>query len=846
MGQPRAVAAGARPLNWISDLQLDARDRGLPHCIVRLSAADNRESLRRSLALWEEEAGRRVIDYSFSEGDEDTYRHVVFHAHGHLQVIANSELSEDALSEASRFAEVFGFAYSRFLELKAAEDSARRRAIEAAAERVRAAAMAMNSPDDLRDVAGMLFTEARSLGIDTPRVCINFLDPTSGQWQSFNTNLNPRNYGLEPTAADIYEYSEEAITYVRDVGEGRGGGSVGRRELERLKRADMPETLPYTFTLEMAVEYVREQYGVATEGLATNSYLAEWVGDWQFTHIPFDHGVLLYWESHHDDEHAAVIQELAEALNLGFIRFRDFQRLEDQIIRLEEAHTALELANEQIQQANRLKSEFLANMSHELRTPMNAIVGFSKIVHRKAKTQLDRRQVDNLERVLQSSEILMALINDILDLSKIEAGRLEVQPEHFDLRELLESCVGTVSPLVKKGVQLKTRLARELSPVWSDPTRVRQIVINLLSNAAKFTEEGEIRVGLRTIGKDRVAISVSDSGIGIPGDKLASIFEEFRQADGSTTRKYGGTGLGLSISKKLAQMLGGDVTVDSVVGEGSTFTVNLPVEVPSSEATLEPLKPDQLPATGGGGRVVLSIDDDPDVISLITQELEEDGYQVIGAQHAIDGIEKAQRVQPYAITLDIMMPGMDGWEAITRLKTNPETRDIPLIVLSIIDNKELGYRLGADEYLIKPVDRDSLCRALQRYEGRGKEVLVTDDDPDVIDLTRQLLEEDGWTVRAASNGQEALDAMAEKMPDVMLLDLMMPVMDGFETLRRVRDNPGTKNLPIIVITAKDLGADEVENLRANASRVIEKDGLDRGRILRELREAMSALRDGST
>ena len=193
-----------------------------------------------------------------------------------------------------------------------------------------------------------------------------------------------------------------------------------------------------------------------------------------------------------------------------------------------------------------------------------------------------------------------------------------------------------------------------------------------------------------------------------------------------------------------------------------------------------------------------------------------------------------------------MMPGMDGWEAITRLKTNPETRDIPLIVLSIIDNKELGYRLGADEYLIKPVDRDSLCRALQRYEGRGKEVLVTDDDPDVIDLTRQLLEEDGWTVRAASNGQEALDAMAEKMPDVMLLDLMMPVMDGFETLRRVRDNPGTKNLPIIVITAKDLGADEVENLRANASRVIEKDGLDRGRILRELREAMSALRDGST
>ena len=718
--------------------------------------------------------------------------------------------------------------FVRFLDFKRLEEQNRRQSIETAAERVRGAAMAMESPEDLRNVSGVLFTEMRALGIETPGIRIAFRDPRTGEWQGYLTQRNPKTYGLQWTSPEVFEFSDEVITFPSDVDDNRD-------RLNSVRDDGQPVTRRVPFEPEFIVNFSRRRLGMSVE--PSSPQVAEWAGEWDGTEMPFDYGVLSFQEREHNPEHTTVVQELTEALNLGFVRFLDFQRLEDQ-------NTALEEANEAIQEANRLKSEFLANMSHELRTPMNAIVGFSKIIHRKAAAQLDKRQVDNLERVLQSAEILMSLINDILDLSKIEAGRLEVQPERFDLRDVLEGCVATVRPLAKTGVTFRTRLSRQLDPVYSDPGRVRQIAINLLSNAAKFTEAGEIRVGLRTVGEDRVAISVSDSGIGIPADKLEQIFEEFRQVDGTTTRKYGGTGLGLSISRKLAQMLGGDIEVDSVLGEGSTFTVTLPAEILSSQPATDDVEVASLTdPVAPHGRVVLSIDDDPNVISLITQELEEEGYQVVGAQRAIDGIEKAQKMQPHAITLDIMMPGMDGWEAISRLKANPETRDIPIIVVSIVDNKEMGYRLGADEYLIKPVDRESLGRVLQRYEGRGKQVLVTDDDPDVIDLTRQLLEDDGWTVRSAANGKEALEALADQKPDVMLLDLMMPVMDGFETLRRLRANPDTADLPVIVITAQDLAADELDDLRANASRVIEKDGLDRDRILRELRDAMRQVRE---
>ena len=515
--------------------------------------------------------------------------------------------------------------------------------------------------------------------------------------------------------------------------------------------------------------------------------------------------------------------------------------LEDRV-RLRTA--ALEEANDQIQEANRLKSEFLANMSHELRTPMNAIVGFSRLVHRKAKGLLPERQVENLEKVLQSSEILMSLINDVLDLSKIEAGRLEIVPEKFSLHELVVSCLGTVTPMVKSNVETRAELPEKIDVVYSDSSRIRQILINLLSNAAKFTEQGSITVSVKDTGAGRIDLAVADTGIGIPPESVEYIFEEFRQVDGSTTRKYGGTGLGLSISKRLAQMLGGDIRVESAVGEGSTFTVSLPTQyAPAAKEDADIVEIDARPADSSR-RLVLVIDDDPDVISLLTQEIEEEGYQVIGATRALEGIEKAKQINPYAITLDIMMPGMDGWEAISRLKGDPATRDIPLIVVSIIDNKDLGFRLGADEYLLKPVDKESLIRVLRRYEGPGHRVLIADDDPVVVDLVRQLLEEDGWKVDGATNGREALEAIGRQRPDVLLLDLMMPVMDGFETLQHLREKEGTRDLPVVVITAKDLSREEREELQRNATRIIEKNGMDRERILGELGASLKELKTG--
>jgi signal transduction histidine kinase/CheY-like chemotaxis protein len=506
--------------------------------------------------------------------------------------------------------------------------------------------------------------------------------------------------------------------------------------------------------------------------------------------------------------------------------------------RLEDQNRALEQANRQIQEANRLKSEFLANMSHELRTPMNAIVGFSRIVHRKARELLPPRQVENLDKVLQSAEILMGLINDILDLSKIEAGRLEIAPEPFSLRQLVDNCLDTVGSMVKDGVETRTDLSPQADTLYSDLGRVRQILINLLSNAAKFTERGSIAVALRPVAGNRIELAVTDTGIGIPPQALEFIFEEFRQVDGTTTRRYGGTGLGLAISRKLARMLGGDIRVESEVGRGSTFILSLPARYAPAAVPAE-----VRPQAGALPRdlsrpLVLAIDDDPDVLSLIGQELEEEGYQMVSTTGALEGIDKARQLGPCAITLDIMMPGMDGWEAISRLKADPRTRDIPLIVLSIVDNKELGFRLGADEYLVKPVDKEALLEVLRRCGCRGRRMLVADDDPVVGDLVRQLLDEDGWNVSSAANGQEALEAIARQRPDVLLLDLMMPVLDGFETLQRLRADPATRNLPVVIVTAKDLNRQEREELQRHTAHIIEKDGMDRQQLLSELRACL--------
>jgi CheY-like chemotaxis protein/anti-sigma regulatory factor (Ser/Thr protein kinase) len=484
-------------------------------------------------------------------------------------------------------------------------------------------------------------------------------------------------------------------------------------------------------------------------------------------------------------------------------------------------------------------------MSHELRTPMNAIIGFTRLVMRRTKDILPTREHDNLGKILTSADHLLNLINDILDLSKIEAGRMEVHSSSFALEPLVDLCLRTVEPLVRSdGLRLTKEIEPGLSPLFTDQDKLKQIVVNLLSNAVKFTDEGTITVTARQR-HGQVAIAVRDSGIGIPADKLELIFEEFRQVDSSTTRRYSGTGLGLSISRHLARLLGGDISVQSSVGLGSSFTVIIPLRYQATRpamASLTAPSPAPPAVQADVGRVVMAIDDDPDVVYLLQENLAEAGYRVVGATSGEEGLGKARELRPFAITLDILMPHKDGWQTLHELKADPVTRDIPVIVLSIVDNKDLGYRLGAFDYLLKPFDREAILTALAHIPSHQGRLLVVDDDPQVIDLVRQLLTGEPYEIVAATDGQEALVAVAEKRPDVILLDLLMPQMDGFGVIDHLQQDPQSRQIPVIVLTAKTLTAAERTTLDQTARAVIQKRGLDRDTLIQELRALLQTYR----
>ncbi len=516
---------------------------------------------------------------------------------------------------------------------------------------------------------------------------------------------------------------------------------------------------------------------------------------------------------------------------------------------LKRTEEALQAAKEEAEQASRTKSEFLANMSHELRTPMNAIIGFTRLIMRRCKDLLPERQYGNLEKILASANHLLGLINDVLDLSKIEAGRMDVRPLEFVLEPLLDQCLRTVEPMVRSGrVQLIKEIERGLPPLFSDQDKLRQILINLLSNAAKFTEAGSITVDVRRRDQD-IAITVADTGIGIPLDQLELVFEEFRQVDSSSTRQYGGTGLGLSISRRLARLLGGDITLQSEPGAGSRFTLGLPIRyggvlpgAPEDEsiaaAPSEELEPIAREVRSGGGRLVLAVDDDPDVVLLLKENLADAGYRVIGASNGAEGLRLARELKPSAITLDIVMPDTDGWQVLHGLKADPSTRDIPVLLLSVVDQKDLGYRLGAADYLMKPFERDDLLAALQRVAPRCRSLLVVDDDPHVADLVRQSLEDEPYQIDAAQDGLAALDAIGERRPDVILLDLLMPRMDGFELIASLQKDPERRDIPVIVLTAKTLTRQERRALKEHALAVIQKGALDRDALIAELKAVL--------
>lgn len=462
-------------------------------------------------------------------------------------------------------------------------------------------------------------------------------------------------------------------------------------------------------------------------------------------------------------------------------------------------------------EANYAKSMFLANMSHELRTPMNAIIGYSEMLMEEFDEMETDEVVADLNKIHGAGRHLLALINDVLDISKIESGKMTVFLESFDVASIVQDVENTVQPLLRQNENsLEVRVADTCGTMRSDLTKVRQTLINLLSNAAKFCEKGRIQliVSRHAEGKgDVLMFQVADSGIGMTPEQLAKLFQPFSQADSSTTRRFGGTGLGLAISRRFCQMLGGDIAVESEPGEGSTFTVTLPsesTEVTASGSAFDPYKRE---VVGQGRRPsILVIDDDPVMLELMNRFLTKEGFDVHLAANGRDGVEMAKRLQPMAVTTDVMMPEMDGWEVVTALRNDPATSRIPVVVVTVTDTRDMGVAVGASQFLTKPVDWNRLGEMMARYRADQDErpVLVVEDDQASREQLVRMLTRDGWRVASAENGQVAIERVQEERPVVILLDLMMPEMDGFEFLTRLRKLPGCESIPVVIVSALDV------------------------------------------
>jgi signal transduction histidine kinase/CheY-like chemotaxis protein len=512
------------------------------------------------------------------------------------------------------------------------------------------------------------------------------------------------------------------------------------------------------------------------------------------------------------------------------------------ITELKHRQAELERARIDAETASQVKSEFLANMSHELRTPLNAIIGYSQILAEDATDAGDTSAVNDLKRIEGAGNHLLALINDILDLSKIEAGRMETFLEPFDVPALVEDVRMMVEPLAARNDnRLVVSCAPEVGTIHSDLTKVKQALLNLLSNACKFTQNGV--VGL-AIGPDKaepgnLAMTVTDSGIGMTAGQVGRLFQAFTQADNSTTRKYGGTGLGLVITRSFARMLGGDVTVTSTPGQGSVFTLSLPIRSVAVDEGAASVVPDA--GEVGPAATILVADDDPGARHIIGSHLVREGYRVIYAASGAEALEMARQERPDAITLDILMPQVDGWTVLRSLKADPDLAAIPVILVTMTADRGLGFSLGAAAVMSKPVDRAELAATIRAQcalpaeaagetagqaagaSADGTVVLVVDDDGPTRELTARTAERLGYVPAEAENGRAALDWLAgHARPAAILLDLLMPEMDGFEFLRELRGRPDWADIPVIVLTAKILTEAEREELRAMTQRVVAK------------------------
>jgi signal transduction histidine kinase/CheY-like chemotaxis protein len=550
---------------------------------------------------------------------------------------------------------------------------------------------------------------------------------------------------------------------------------------------------------------------------------------------------------HHDKVIGAIsFTNTHEPFDLGE---REIKRIERYVTPLATAiHNArlfevAETARAAAIEASQSKSQFLANMSHE------AIIGYSEMLQEDAEEEGLDHLAPDLEKIREAGRHLLDLINGVLDLSKVEAGKMELYLERVQVSSLVSQAESTIRPLVEKnGNTLDVVLDDELGEMWTDITKIRQSLFNLLSNAAKFTENGKVELEARRPvldGRNWIEFQVSDTGIGMTAEQKDKLFQPFTQADASTTRKFGGTGLGLAITKEFCELLGGKITFESEIGKGSTFTLHVPADPEALEQEDEDSAIAEVRIAAGGSSLehledkplVLVIDDDPAVHEILSRSLTKRGYRVEGTRNGKDGLRLARELRPAAITLDVLMPEMDGWSVLSTLKSDLELAEIPVVMLSIVDNKPLAYSLGAADYLAKPLDRERIASVLGKITATApdREVLVVVDDPPAHCLVCELMESDGWTVLRAVTEPDALEHLRQANPQVIILDLVMQEMDPFDFIERLRSSTEWREIPRILLTPRDLDNEDRARLDGSVERVIQRAAMTPEGLLEEIR-----------
>ncbi len=507
----------------------------------------------------------------------------------------------------------------------------------------------------------------------------------------------------------------------------------------------------------------------------------------------------------------------------------------EMLTQIQNRDAELMASKERAEAATRAKSEFLASMSHELRTPLNAVIGFSEVLLERMFGDLNTKQEEYLRDIHESGQHLLSLINDILDLSKVEAGRMGLELTTFDLPMALDNALTLVKERGSRhGIQLALEVDDRLGDFTADERKIKQILVNLLSNAIKFTPNGG-KIALRARLTDSLAeVSVSDTGIGIAPEDHRRIFDEFRQVGGDYARKGEGTGLGLTLAKKFVELHGGKIWVESELGRGSTFTFTLPVRAPLGKVAAASVVTLAAPSQS---RLVLVVEDDKRSAKLLSTYLMEAGFRVETAPDGETGFENARALRPAVITLDILLPKLDGWDFLARIKENPETREIPIIIVSIVDQRGKGFALGAADYLIKPVRREELIAAVQRFStptklrGETVKVLAIDDDPMALELIGGILEPEGYRILRATGGEKGVALAKAELPGLIILDLLMPEVDGFTVLDQVREDPAIRETPVLVLTNKDLSPEEKERLNGRISYLAHKGEFNREKFL---------------